>query len=191
MCFKKKELFNRPLKVLLFTNSLILLSGAMFAPIYALYVEEIGGDLLDAGLTAGMFALAAGITTLASGKLSDKVKENELIVVLGYTIIGTGFLLYTICYSIWFLLFIQILIGLGEAIYSPAFDAVYSKHIDKNRAGKQWGAWESINYFSLAFGAFIGSVVVTLTSFKFMFILMAIMSYFSAVYIYRLPRKLL
>ncbi|NUM25572.1 MAG: MFS transporter [Candidatus Buchananbacteria bacterium] len=191
MWFQKKPLFNLPLKILLVTNSIILLAGAMFGPIYALFVEDIGGDLMDASFAGGIFALAAGITTLVSGKYSDRVKENELIVVAGYMIMGLGFLLLSICTSVWFLLLIQILIGLGEAVYSPAFDAVYSKHLDKNHAGKQWGAWESINYFSLAVGAVVGGVIVTLTNFNVLFILMAMMSFASGIYIYLLPRKVL
>ena len=189
--FQKKPIFNRPLKILLVTNSLILVAGAMFGPIYALFVEKIGGDLLDASLTAGVLALAAGITTLISGKFSDKIKENELVVVFGYTVIGTGFLLYTICDTIWFLLFIQVLIGLGEATYSPAFDAVYSKHLDKHSVGRQWGAWESINYFSLAIGASAGGLIATIFGFNALFIGMAILAFASATYIYFLPRKIL
>ena len=186
-----KQTFKRPLKILLFTNSIILLAGAMFAPIYALYVEKVGGDLLDASLAGGVFALAAGIVTLASGRFTDKVKESELIVILGYIIMGVGFLLYIICNSIWFLLFIQVMVGFGEAIYSPAFDALYSKHLDKTKSGKQWGAWESINYFTLALGAVIGGVIVTYFGFNVLFIIMAIISLLSAIYIYLLPRKVL
>jgi len=191
MLFRKKPLFNKPLKILLVTNSMILLAGAMFAPIYALFVEEIGGSLIDASLAGGVFALAAGLTTLISGKFSDKIKETELIVIFGYLIMGVGFLLYSACKSIYFLLFIQVLVGLGEAIYSPAFDAVYSKHLDKKNEGRQWGAWESINYFSLAAGAAVGGLIVTYFSFTALFTIMAAMSFFSALYIYQLPRKVL
>ena len=80
----KKLFFNRALRILLVTNGIILFAGAMMGPIYALFVEEIGGDLLDASLTVAIFALAAGITALISGRYADKIKENELIIVLGY-----------------------------------------------------------------------------------------------------------
>ena len=66
----------------------------MLGPIYALFVEKVGGDLMDASIAGSIFALVAGITTLISGKYTDKTKENELVVVLGYTIMGIGFLLY-------------------------------------------------------------------------------------------------
>ncbi|MDD5098953.1 MAG: MFS transporter [Candidatus Colwellbacteria bacterium] len=173
------------------TNGLILIASAMFGPIYALFVEKIGGDLLDASYAFGAYALAAGITTLISGKYADKLKENELIVVFGYGIMGVAFLGYTLVNSIWSLLIVQVLIGLGEAIYSPAFDAVYSKHLDGHKSGREWGAWESINYFTTAFGAIVGGFLVISFGFNTMFIVMGLLSFASAIYIFKLPRRLL
>ena len=163
----------------------------MLAPIYALYVEKIGGDLLDASLTGAIFALASGITTLVAGRYSDKIKENELIVVFGYFMMGIGFLLYIFVNSIMFLFLVQVLIGFSEAIYSPSFDALYSKHLSWRKAGRQWGAWESMNYFTIAIGAGIGGLLVSLFGFTLIFILMATLCFASGIYIFFLPRKAL
>lgn len=187
----KPPLFNKALRILLSTNTMILLAAAMLGPIYALFVEKIGGDLLDASLASALFTFTAGVVTIISGRYSDKIKENELIVVSGYLIMGVGFLLYTIVNSIIFLLIVQVIIGFGEAIYSPAFDAVYSKHLSNRKSGKQWGAWESANYFTSAAGAIIGGLLVTTFGFTTMFIIMATLCFSSALYIYLLPRKVL
>ena len=186
-----RKIFNKALRILLSTNAMILLAAAMLGPIYALFVEKIGGDLMDASIAGALFACAAGITTFVSGKYSDKIKENELVVVLGYAIMGFGFLSYTYVDSIWALFLVQIIIGLGEAVYSPAFDSVYSKHLNKQKAGSQWGAWESMNYFTTAIGAIIGGLLVTQFGFNIMFIIMSLLCFSSAIYIYRLPRKVL
>jgi predicted MFS family arabinose efflux permease len=187
----KRLFFNRALRILLSTNSMILMAAAMLGPIYALFVEKIGGDLMDASIAGGIFALAAGLTTLISGKYSDKVKETELIVVLGYAIMGMGFSLYIWVNSIMFLFMVQIVIGLGEAIYAPAFDAVYSKHLDGHRSGTQWGAWESMHFFTTAIGAVIGGSIVTLFGFQTLFAIMAILCFSSALYIFHLKRRVL
>jgi predicted MFS family arabinose efflux permease len=186
-----KRLFNKQIRILLVTNGLILTAAAMLGPIYALFVEKIGGDLLEASYAFGAYALAAGITTLISGKYADKLKDNELIVVLGYGIIGVAFFGYILVNSVWSLLGIQIMIGLGEAIYSPAFDAIYSKYTDSDKSGKQWGAWESINYFTTTFGAIAGGFLVTFFGFNTMFVVMGLLSFASAIYIFRLPRIVL
>jgi len=183
--------FNRPLKILLATNSMILFAAAMIGPIYALFVQKIGGDLLDASFAGGLFALAAGITVLVFGKFSDKIKENELIVVVGYLIMAIGFMLYIFVNSVIFLLIVQVIIGFGEAIYAPAFDALYSKHLDGNKTGTQWGAWESMNYFTMAVSAVLGGFLVTKIGFNVLFVIMSLLCLASAVYIFFLPRKIL
>lgn len=187
----KRLFFNKALRILLSTNALVLMAGGMLGPIYALFVEKVGGDLMDASIAGGIFAFVAGLTTLMSGKYSDDVKENELIVVLGYVIMGIGFLLFLWVNSVMFLFIVQAITGLGEAVYSPAFDAIYSKHLDGHKSGTQWGAWESMNYFVTAAGAVIGGGLVTLFGFQILFIAMAILCFYSAVYIYHLKRSVL
>lgn len=187
----KISFLNHSLKILLGTNALILLSAAMISPIYALLVGRIGGDLLDASLAGGLFALMAGLTTLLAGRYADKIKENELIVVFGYCLMGAGFLLYTIVNSIWSFFAVQILIGFADAIYNPSFDALYSKHVTCKIAGRAWGAWEATNYFALASGAVIGGFIATKFGFDALFITMASLCFVSALYIYFLPRKIL
>ena len=73
----KKIFLNKALRILLATNAMIIVAAAMLGPIYALFVKDIGGDLLDASIAGGILALVAGITTLTSGKYSDKIKENR------------------------------------------------------------------------------------------------------------------
>lgn len=182
---------NKALRILLYTNAAVLITGAMLGPIYAIFVEEIGGDLMDASIAGSVFALVAGITTVVSGKYSDKVKENELIVVLGYFIVSIGFLLYYWVSSVIFLFIAQAVIGLGEAIYSPVFDALYSKHIGGHKFGSQWGIWEAMNYFIMAIGSISGGFLVVLFGFKMMFVLMSGICLMSALYIYRLKRDVL
>jgi MFS family permease len=173
------------------TNGLILVAGAMLGPIYALFVERIGGDLLDASYTFAAFAVTAGVVTLLSGKYSDKMKESEIIVALGYSIMALGFFSYVFVSSLAMLLIVQVVIGLGEAIYAPSFDALYSKHITRGKSGRQWGAWEAINYFTIAIGAVGGGLLVTQFGFNAMFVAMGLLSVFSALFILFLPRDVL
>lgn len=187
----KKQFLNKPLRILLYTNAMILTAGAMLNPIYAMFVEKVGGDLMDASLSGGIFALVAGLTTLLSGKYADKIKENELIIVLGYVIMALGFFLFFFVNSIFFLFIAQAIIGFGEAIYGPAFDAVYSKHLDDHKSGLEWGFWESTNYFTRAVGAIIGGTIATLFGFKTLFIIMAGLCLVSGLYIFHLKRSVL
>ena len=188
----KNVFFSREaLKILIVTDGLVLTASAMIGPIYALFVEKIGGSLLDASIAGGIFALVAGITTLISGRYTDKIKEKRLIVAVGYSLLSIGFFLYMFVNSILFLLFVQVLIGFAQAISAPAFDALYSKHVTKTRSGVEWSKWEAVNYFSGAFGAVIGGVIVSIYGFNMLFIVMAFLCFSSAIYLYFLPKKIL
>jgi MFS family permease len=183
--------FNKALRILLITNGLILIAGAMLIPIYAFFVEQIGGNLLDAGLTGGVFAIAAGITTLLSGKFTDKSERKGLIVVFGYLTMGTGFLLLIFVNSIWFLFGIQILIGFSTAFYSPAFDVLYTNNVTETKVGREWAAWEAINHFSVAIGAIIGGFIANSFGFNAIFIIMAILCFISGGYLLCIHKKTL
>ena len=186
-----ERIFNRATKILLSTNTAVLIAGAMLGPFYTHFVDRVGGDLFDVSLTIAIFAVAAGITTLIAGKYTDRIKESELIIVFGYALTGLGFLLFTVVNSIFTLFLVQALIGFASAIYAPAFDALYSQHMDGSKAGRVWGAWEAMDYFSVAVGAVIGGIIVFYLDFDALFIAMAVFCLLSAAYIYFLPRKVL
>jgi sugar phosphate permease len=183
--------FNRAIKILLGVNAAVLFAGAMLSPIYAIYVEKVGGDLLDASIAVGIFAFITGVVSLISGYYTDKVKQNELIIALGFMILGIGYFFYLLVDSVWSLFYVQVVIGIGQAISSPSYDAVYSKHLDGNKSGRQWAAWESMAYITTAAGAIIGGIIATKFGFNSVFVIMSSLSLLSALYIYVLPRRVL
>jgi len=175
----------KPLKILVFTDSLVLIAGAMIVPFYALFVETIGGDILEAGAAASTFALAAGVSALVAGRLSDKIKRKERVIVIAYFILALSFLSYIYVNSIWVLLLLQIVIGLVQAAYAPAFDALYGEHIgDRRLASSRWSIWESSNYFAIAIGATVGATIVHFASFSGLFVAMAILCAMSGAYLF-------
>ena len=186
-----KIYFNKALKILLAVNAATLFAGAMIAPIYAMYVEKIGGDLLDASLTSAIFSLVAGAVSLIAGRYSDKTKNNELIVALGYFVLGVGYFFYTLVDSILSLFAVQVFIGIGFAISSPPYDALYSKHVDGHKSGTQWAGWESMAFITTAVGAVAGGLIATEFGFQSVFVIMSVLSLGSALYVYLLPRKAL
>ena len=104
---------------------------------------------------------------------------------------GLGFLLYIFVNSIWFLFGVQILIGFAEAFYSPAFDALFSKHVTKKKTGREWGTWESMSYFSIAIGAATGGLIVSNFGFTPIFAIMSTLCFISAIYIFYLHKRIL
>jgi len=58
--FKNLLLKNKSLKILILINAVFLLGASMFPPIFALFVEEIGGNAFTAGSIWATFAIGTG-----------------------------------------------------------------------------------------------------------------------------------
>ncbi len=153
-----------------------MLAGGMFGPIYAVFVENIGGDLLTAGSAYAAFSISAGILIFFISRWEDHIKHQEKLVVVGFVFSCIGFLGYLFIRSPIDLFIVQIVFGLGEAISTPAFDGMYSKLLDKGKFASEWGLWESLNYIVIAVAAVVGGYLANVYGFRFIFVIMFILS---------------
>ncbi len=183
--------FNKQIRILLFADALVSIAAAMLGPIYALFVEELGGKLLDASFTVAAFALAGIITTLLTGVWVDRLKNKKLLLAFGYCMMGLGFVLFSFANTVKLVLIIQFVIGIADALVAPAYDALFSYYINRKKAGKEWGAWEASGYFANFIGATTGGILVSALGFKPVFWIMAVICWASGLYILKLPHKIL
>ncbi len=173
---------NKGLKVLLISDSLITLALAMVGPIYAIFVQQIGGDLLDASWAFFAFLLTSGIVVFLLGQWEDHIKHKEKFITLGYAFTALGCLSYVFVNSQLTLVLTQVILGLAEAVQLPAYDAMFTAYVDKKHSASEWSLWESLYYFMTAFGALIGGYVAKLFGFRHLFFAMFIISSIGVVY---------
>lgn len=171
---------NKLRRILLISDALYMLSGALLGPIYALYVREIGGDLLDASLTFALFMLTAGIVVFLLGLWEDKQKHKAYFVVAGYGIGVLGYLGFLFVSSPLMLFVVQIILGLSAALKDPAYDALFSSSGSKHLV-LAWGEWEAIDYLTAAAGAIVGGFLAQFFGFKILLWGMFILSIFSFI----------
>lgn len=146
-------------KLLLLTDAFFLLSGGLLGPIYALYVQKIGGDLLDASTTFAIFMITAGIVVFLLGMWEDKVKHQKKFVIAGYGIAMIGSCGYLFVTSTWGLFIVQAILGLAVAMKDPAYDALFSN--SQKHLALAWGEWEAVDYIALGIGAFVGGLIAS------------------------------
>ncbi len=167
---------QKELEILLLSSALFMLAGGLFGPIYAVFVEEIGGDLLTAGAAYSMFAIAAGILIFFISRWEDHVKHQEKLVVIGFVLSCTGFFGYTLIRNPFDLFMVQIIFGVGEAIGTPAYDGLYSRYMDKGKFVSEWGLWESLRWIVIGASAIVGGFLANIYGFRFLFMIMFIIS---------------
>lgn len=163
----------------------------LFAPFYAVFIQKIGGGIAFAGFSWALFSIVAGVLTLLFSKWGLRVKEEELLLALGYIIRGAVFISYAFMGSMLQLVFTQVLWGIAAALGNPAFDAVYTKHTTQGDSIVQWGHWEGIASIADGVAALIGGLLILNFGYEAVFLSMALLSFLLGAYIWRLPREIL
>lgn len=182
---------KKSLKVLLGINSIFILGANMFPPLFALFVKELKGGAFAAGSIWAVFAIVCGILTLILSRFGDRIKEKEYLVAAGYFLRLISWLGYFFADSLWHLYILQILLALGEALGTPAFNAIYSEHLDKGQYVKQWGVSSSSNAIVMGVSALLGGIIVSQFGFDSLFLTMSFLAAISLFLLIVQPRKLL
>ena len=182
---------NRGLRILLMVNTLLTFATGLFAPFYAIFVMKIGGDVVFAGLSWGLFSVTTGLLVLIFSDWGLKVQQPERLVALGYIIRSAVFLSYAFMGNIPQLILTQVLWGIGAAVGAPAYDSLYSKHTDQEGSLWQWGQYEGITSIAVGISAIIGGLVIAWLGYTMLFVIMAIIYLISGMYIWSLPKDVL
>jgi MFS family permease len=158
-------------KILLTASLLANFADNLIGPFYAVFVERIGGSILDIGFTVTVFGICTGILMIIIGKLSDKLNK-ELITVFGYGFYALGSLLYLFISSPLQLFGLQIVFALGTACLAAPLTALFARYIQKGKEGTQWGLEGGSAYIAVGIASFIGTLIISQFGFKSLFIIM-------------------
>lgn len=180
---------KKGLKVLLLASAFITLSAGMLGPIYALFVESIGGDILDASFAYFAYMLSAGIVVFIISKWENRVLHKEKLIFWGYVLNSIGMASYLFVYNQTTLLLTQGILGISLAIISPAFDSLYAHYTTKKEEASDWGSWEAMGYIVTALAALTGGLIADFLGFQMLFLIMFALSVLGMVQTLELFRE--
>lgn len=172
---------KKGLKLLLLADTWATLALGLIGPIYALFVEEIGGDILDASWSYFAFMFTTGFVMYLVGHWEDKIHHKEKLVVLGYSLTTVGCFSYIFVSDQTSLIVTQIILGVASALCVPAFDALYSDLLDKEREASEWSFEEAMIYMVTAIASVAGGYIANIYSFRFLFFIMFLISLMSVI----------
>ncbi len=187
----KHAVINKALMAMLMVSIFYMFAFGMFSPLYAIFVEKVGGDISVASNAWAIFMLTAGIMTFLTGRWENNTKQTVIGLAWSQFLVAGAYLMYCFTDKVAMLYGAQILLGLGASFFWPAFHSLYGKHVDKHNQAKQWSIYDALAYLLPALAAVIGGWVVKNYGFNVMFMIMAIISVVCGVYILFLPKKLL
>ena len=152
------------LLVTLATGAYFVSVGAL-QPVLPRFVEgPLGGGDVEVGIVIGSFAFAAVLVRPLIGPLGDR-RGRRLLIVAGAGIVALSVAGYIVAESLWLLLALRFVSGIGEACFYVGAASVVNDLAPEERRG------EAVSYFSLALylgltvGPFLGESVFEASTF--------------------------
>lgn len=79
-------LHKKAKRIILASQMVAVGTMGLLGPIYAIYVEKLGGDILAAAIAYTIYSIVYGILVIFLGRITDKVKESEYFLMAGFFI---------------------------------------------------------------------------------------------------------
>jgi predicted MFS family arabinose efflux permease len=175
---------NSGYKLLMASYGMSLFSEWIILPIYAIFVQRIWWDILDASWAMATFLITQWIFTIIIQRLKRTKKHRIALLVWWWAIWVIGISLYITISSTLMLFITQILTALGNAIADPIFDEELSNNTDpKNKLFERW-LFEGMQDIVNGVAALIWWIIVVTYWFKsliFIMIWMATLSLISII----------
>ncbi len=156
------------IRFMVLSDTIFIGSMALLGPIFALYINDfiIGGNEAVAGVAAAIYLFTKSGLQIPIAYVLDKIRGEKddfwimfvftvaiAILPLAYLYIDTPLELYIV----------QFLTGLLTAFTFPSFMAIFTRHIDREKEGMEWGSYYSLtDLTSAGFSAIGGYFAVTL-----------------------------
>ncbi len=160
------------LRLLLLSNYLNFFGSGLFIPLYALFVQQIGGNVFHAGASFGTYTLTAGVVTFIFGKLEDRILDKRKMFCLGYFLVALGAASYLFITELWHVYVVQFLNAIAYGIFNPAWKTLYATDEDIGREAEEWALVDGGDMILISIAAVLGGFLVNWYGFRSLFFLM-------------------
>ena len=102
----------------------------MFGPLFAVFSQKVGGDLLDITWAWSAYLIVTGLMYLFVGRALQNSKYQERVMVIGYALNTLFTFSYLMVDSVMTLFFVQIGLGIAESLSTPIWDSLFANDLD-------------------------------------------------------------
>lgn len=172
---------NPVIKALIFSDILILSGFGLISPIFAVFITNQikGGSVEVAGLAATIYLVSKSLGQIPVAEYIDKIKgerDDFQLMLWGSVCFSLVPFLYLFLTTPGQLYLVQLLYGLATALTFPSWMAIFTRHIDSEKEGLEWGTYFTLTDLGGALAATVGGVLAQNFGFKPVFALVGIIS---------------
>ena len=186
-----REVFGgRGLAALLTSFFLSAFAVTFVGPIFPLFVERIANTTRAATITGqimGAGGLAAGVSALIIGRISDQLGHRRVLIVasLGSAVFSIP---HALVRALWQLFGLRVGWGLISGGAGPAMNAMIGSHVSSDMYGRAFGLTTSAMCLGFALGPLTGGLMASATGLRWPFVVMGLLQLATSVLIWRWVR---
>ena len=166
---------NKVIKILIFSDVLLLTGFGLFWPIFAIFITDKiqGGSAEVAGFAMAFYWITKSIVQIPLGKYLDRnhgEKDDLLFIIIGFGLAGLAAFGYIFCSLPWHIYILQGIYGLGIAMNVAGWGATFTRHIDKGKEAFEWSFRSTAVGIGAGVSGALGGIIATKFGFTILFI---------------------
>ena len=197
---KKESYFTlkniNPVVRFLTISDIMILSGfGLISPIFAVFIVDIikGGTLEVVGIASAVYLLTRSLIQIPAATMVDKIKgekDDYWALQIGSLVFSFVPLFYLFISTPMELYFVQFFYGLASAFTYPAWLAIFTRHIDREHEGVEWGVYQTLVDLGGAASASLGGFLAYQFGFNLLFVLVSFISFIGSFFLLGIYRKM-
>lgn len=176
---------NPLIKAFMVSECFLWSAWNFISPIFAVFaINNIqGGKIEIAASGYSTHLVFRVIFELILGRYLSKAADDKMLkmTMLGLLIVTLSYVGFIFTDTIFLFFFFYAVAGIGIGIASPAKGALFTSHIDKDKASIEWGLTDASAFISIALAASLGGFIAGQYGFRILFIISAILNTISII----------
>ena len=189
--------FNPVIRWLIISDFVLGASYGLLAPIFAIFITDFipGGNIQVAGVAATIYLVTKSLAQIPAAAIVDRIKgerDDYWVLLIGSLLVALIPALYIFVHSVGQLYLVQFVYGIVVAFTFHSYMAIFTRHIDRTRAGTEWGVYFTLTDLSSAVTGAIGGTIALYIGFTWVFIgvsALSIVGSLALMFIYSYMKK--
>ncbi|MEK7108266.1 MAG: MFS transporter [Patescibacteria group bacterium] len=172
------------------TLSEIVWGGArgLLGPIFAIFIVDYiqGGNAAVIGTAAAIFLITKSVFQMPAATIIDRIRgeKDDFWIMFGASVLSALVpLLYLIINTPMELYLVEFVYGVLFAITVPSYMAIFTRHIDHQKEGTEWGVYFTLTDLSSALTAAIGGAIAITVGFPQLIVAVVVVSVIGALFL--------
>jgi len=168
----------------------------LVSPIFAVFVTDsiVGGTVEVVGIASTIYLLVKSLGQLFAAEIVDRIKgerDDFWCMLLGSIVMCLSNALYLFVHTPVQLYIVQFVMGLATAFTFPSWMAIYTRHVDKQHEGKEWGIYYTLTDLGSAATAAVGGAIAYSIGFKPLFLIVAVLGFMGSVLLWAIKDEMI